>query len=148
MGSIKSIFRRREIEKIYDVVKRDMEFHSIGRIIRSENIDISEKDINVLSDKVIGEYELEFPMLKIGDEFYLNDIDEIVVIKSKMRNSSNAIVYYVEDKTIETDRTIESKIKAEERLNNWSQLKEENKTLLQYKESHPYQHRFFNFKCD
>lgn len=148
MGNIKSIFRRREIEKIYDVVKKSTMSRRIDIIETTESVEISEKYINVLSDKVIGEYELEFPALEVGDEFYLNDIDEIVVIKNKMRSSSNTIVYYVEDKIIESGRTIESKIKAEESLNSWSQLKEENKTLLRYKESHPYRHRFFNFKCD
>lgn len=133
---------------MYDVIRVITTTSLIYYSETIEQVELSDKNINVLSDKIIGVYDIELPMLKVGDKIYLSDIDEVVIIKDKMRNSNNTITYYAEDKEIETNRTIESKIKAEEKITDWSALKKENEMLLQYKNTHPYRHRFINIKCD
>lgn len=145
MSSIKSIFRRREVEAIYDVIRTTTSGSSPFNLTVVDHTSLYKNCKNILSDNLIGEYDVDFPILKVGDKFHLNDIDEVVVIKDIVRNSKNTITYYVEDKFIETDRTQKSKKEAQDKICDWSKLRSENSELLRYKRTHPYEHRFFNF---
>ena len=70
---IKSIFRQKEIEKLYEL-KVDssynyaLSYRSSSRVMAVGNYE------NVISDKEIGRYDIEIPMLEIGDEVFLHDI--------------------------------------------------------------------------
>ena len=89
---IKSIFRQREVEKLYQInmVERERYFYNEYEITVAQNF-YSEP----LSDKVIGEYNVEIPLLEIGDNFFLHDIEQVVTIKSRMRSSDGSITYYI-----------------------------------------------------
>lgn len=131
---MKSIFRQREVEKIYGI-RHDNEI-----VLETETVQVID-DIKrcVLSDKVIGTYDIEMPVLEIGEEFFLDDIGEVVRVKKRMRSSDGSITYYVEDKVTETERTQKS---YEFCVNRISQFEE----FMKYKEEYKYKYRFFNFR--
>ena len=131
---MKSIFRQREVERIYGIK------HNNEIILETETVQVID-DIKrcVLSDKVIGTYDIEMPVLEIDEEFFLDDIGEVVRVKKRMRSSDGSITYYVEDKVTETERTQKS---YEFCVNRISQFEE----FMKYKEEYKYKHRFFNFR--
>lgn len=131
---MKSIFRQREVERIYGIK------HNNEIILETETVQVID-DIKrcVLSDKVIGTYDIEMPVLEIDEEFFLDDIGEVVKVKKRMRSSDGSIIYYVEDKVTETERTQKS---YEFCVNRISQFEE----FMKYKEEYKYKHRFFNFR--
>lgn len=148
--TVSSIFRQREVEKIYQIasIKEKYCFRTTFTMQAVDNTD------NVISDKEIGRYDIEFPMLKVGDEFFLQDIEQLIKIKSKMRSSDGSILYYVEDKLVETQNTRDSLEICISEITNYNQqadeLKEELLSVKQkfneYKEKYKYKHRFFNKK--
>ena len=101
-------------------------------------IEVSEADKRVLSDKVIGTYDIEIPMLEKGEEFFLHNIDKVVKIKNRMRSTDGSITYYVEDEFVETEN---SKKSYEFCANKIAQYEE----FMDYKKEYKYKHRFFNF---
>ena len=121
---VKSIFRRREIEKLYELgIKNQYEYHFIFKKVDETLIEVANED-KVISDKEIGRYDIEIPMLEIGDEFFLHDIQELVKIKSRTRSSDGSITYYVDDKIIETDNTRKSYAEFREKIEHWKYEKE------------------------
>ena len=147
---IRSIFRQREVEKLYEL-KVDSSYgyglysyRSSSRVIAVGNYE------NVISDKEIGRYDIEIPMLEVGDEFFLHDIQEVVVIKSKMRSSDGSITYYVKDKIIETENTKKSYEECNNKIEHWDYEKEKfeklEKEFEEYKKKYKYKNRFFNKK--
>ena len=153
--TVKSIFRQREIEKLYELryfgtswfyprIEQDVALSAIGNTE------------NVISDKVIGTYDIEIPMLEVGDEFFLHDIQEVVKVKSKMRSSDGSITYYVEDKVIETENTKKTYTECRQKIEHYKYEKEKfedlekrldtcKEELAEYKREYKYKHRFFNF---
>ena len=148
--AVKSIFRQREIEKIYKLKVSEhhqygmYSFHTVRSIVGIGNEEV------VISDKEIGRYDIEIPMLEIGDEFFLHDIQEIIVIKNKMRSSDGSVTYYVEDKVIETANTKKSYEECKEEVKYWDCEKEKFERLKMefedYKREYKYKNRFFNRK--
>lgn len=145
---VKSIFRQREVEKLYRL--QVTEYHSDGYFScssRSVGFEANEKVI--LSDKEIGRYDIEIPMLEVGDTFFLHDIQEVVVIKSKMRSSDGSITYYVEDKIVETKNTKMSYEECNNIVENYNCQEKEILKLKEkfedYKREYKYKNRFFNF---
>lgn len=153
--TVKSIFRQREIEKLYELrylsnswfyprIEQDVALSAIGN------------NENVISDKVIGTYDIEIPMLEIGDEFFLHDIQEVVKVKNKMRSSDGSITYYVEDKIVETENTKKTYAECRKKIEHYKYEKEKfedlekrldacKEELAEYKREYKYKHRFFNF---
>lgn len=148
--TVKSIFRQREIEKLYKLeVSENTQygmymFHTIRSIVTIGN------EENVISDKEIGRYDIEIPMLEIGDEFFLHDIQEIIVIKNKMRSSDGSVTYYAEDKVVETANSKKSYEECKEEVKHWGYEKERferlEKEFEDYKREYKYKNRFFNRK--
>jgi hypothetical protein len=68
--------------------------------------------------------ELEMPMLEVGEEFYIEELNQTVKVTKRIRSSKENVCYYTEPETIEDEKTIESKLKAEE-LQKLNILKEE-----------------------
>ena len=135
---VKSVFRQREIEKIYGINCRKYSWLYDSLNDRMEVADI---DTRVLSDKVIGTYDIEIPMLERGEEFFLEDIEKVVKISKRMRSSDGSITYYVEDEIVETEN---SKKSYEFCANKVAQFEE----FMKYKEEYKYKHRFFNFRSN
>ncbi len=153
--TLKSIFRQREIEKLYELrylgtswfyprIEQDVALSAIGN------------NENVISDKVIGTYDIEIPMLEIGDEFFLHDIQKVVKVKNKMRSSDGSITYYVEDKVVETENTKKTYTECRQKIEHYKYEKEKfedlekrlnacKEELEEHKREYKYKHRFFNF---
>ena len=151
--TVKSIFRQREVEKLYQInmVERERYLSNEYEIKVAQNF-YSEP----LSDKVIGEYNVEIPLLEVGDNFFLHDIEQVVKIQSRMRSSDGSITYYVEDKLVETENTRLSKEKCEAEFadkidykNRFFSMQKSYEELQgkfnQYKKEYKYKNRFFNF---
>lgn len=135
-NAIKSIFRQREVEKIYVINHTD--FGSLLYDDKHREMVSEGYEKRIISDKVIGTYNIEMPMFEIGEEVFLQDIEESVKIKKRMRNTDGSVVYFVEDKIVETENTRMSYEYCARRI---SQFKE----FMEYKKEYKYKHKFFNF---
>lgn len=163
---MKSVFRQKEYEKRYYVSLRDNGHWTSG----TERLIQSCKSAICLSDKEVGSYEIELPKLKVGEKFFLHNILKEVCIQSVLRSSDGSITYYIEDILIETEESKASLKEAKEELLKINKLTEElneikdeknydgeqcylyknayrnlKKEYEDYKNTHPYEHRFFNF---
>ena len=150
--TFKSVFRQRKVEKIYCVNTR-------GDGMITYYTVVSCAGINILSDDIIGTYDVEIPLLEPGDKFYLHDINEAVAIKERMRSSDGTIIYYCTDKLIETENSKENFEKCQLQKERFDELQAKNNSLKEqirkvnfefglYKDSYKYKHRWFNFKLD
>ena len=152
--TVKSIFRQREIEKIYELSYCGdwLSFHKENdvNLVAVGNTD------NIISDKIIGTYDIEIPMLETGDEFFLHDIQEVIKVKNKMRSSDGYVIYYVEDKVVETENTKKTYAECRQKIEHYKYEKEKfedlekrlddcKEELAEYKREYKYKHRFFNF---
>ena len=147
---VKSVFRQREIEKLYELkVDTDYGFGVYPQKPLTRAMTVENKG-KVISDKEIGRYDIEIPMLEYGDSFFLNDIQEVVVIKNKMRSSDGSITYYVEDKIVDTENTKKSYEECKDRIEHWEYEKEKfeklKKEFEDYKREYKYKNRFFNIR--
>lgn len=153
--TVKSIFRQREIEKLYELRYLGTSWF-YSRIEQDVALSAVSNNENVISDKVIGTYDIEIPMLEVGDEFFLHDIQKVVKIKSKMRSSDGSITYYVEDKVVETENTKKTYTECRQKIEHYKYEKEKfedlkkrlvtcKEELAEYKREYKYKHRFFNF---
>ena len=138
---MKSIFRRKEIEKIYEI---DNYKYFLLKEDDYDSINMSIRHGDIVSDKTIGEYDVEMPLLEVGDEFFLSDIQEAVKIKSKMRSSDGSITYYVMDKLVNTENTIRTKAECDMVMKDFKEIKDK---YSNYMKKYKYKHRFFNRKC-
>ena len=132
---VKSVFRQREVEGKYERVEV---FREHGDYF-SYYYKLSASD-NIISDKIIGEYDIEIPLLEPGETFYLHDIKECIVIDKRMRGSDGSITYFTKDKIVETENTKKSYEKC--MIAECKRIKEE---FDDYKREYKYKHRFFNF---
>lgn len=143
--TVKSIFRQRKAEMLYT-----FELTSRGQCSEIWSVRMNSNEKKILSDNVIGECDLEIPMLNVGDEFFLDDINRIVTIKKRIRSSNGAITYYVEDELIETENTQKSKEECkrylDERVGCKNRYDRLNLEYSEYKKIYKYKHRFFNLK--
>lgn len=157
-NKVKSVFRRREVEKIYEVCAKCDGGYWGDRVY----VPVIAWNHNVITDKVIGTYDIEIPLLEPGECFYLDDIEEEVIIDKRMRSSDGSIVYYAKDKAVKTDNTDSSYHDCLARIEKMNHDEEEfkktkweleiYKTKLKilrdeyekYKEDYKYKNRFFN----
>ena len=149
---VKSIFRQKEYEKIWVLRAVNCHYYTEHKIEYERNVLLDEP----LSDLIVGEYDIEIPLLEVGDKFFLCDIEKEVKIESRMRSSDGSITYYVEDKLVETENTKLSKEKCEKELedmdyykNNFFGLEKAFNELKEkfddYKKEYKYKNKFFNF---
>ena len=148
--TVKSIFRQREIEKLYKLEVSEHTQYGMYMSHTTRSIVTIGNEENVISDKEIGRYDIEIPMLEIGDEFFLHDIQEVIVIKSKMRSSDGSVTYYAEDKIVETANSKKSYEECQDRVKHWGYEKERFERLENefedYKRKYKYKNIFFNVK--
>lgn len=138
--TVRSVFRRREVEKIYEINRYKYSVYYDDLL--DVRMNMRENTDNIISDKEIGRYDIELPMLGVGDKFFLHNIQEEVVIKSRLRSSDGSIVYYVKDKLVETENTKRTREECDKVMREFKEVKEKfNKYASKYK----YAHRFFNF---
>lgn len=149
--TVRSVFRQRKYEKLYYLAYNyRTSYHKEADILAKKNTD------TLLSDEVIGVYDIDIPMLDINDSFFLEDIQKAVRIRDRMRGSDGSTIYYVEDETVETENTKRSLAKCEENILSFKQkdieyarLNEEfnnlKKEFEKYKEEYKYKNKYFNF---
>lgn len=170
---MKSVFRQKKYEILYRTYIENMSYQIRGGVYHTRPLGELQKYINndYLEDNKIGEYEIDLPKLKAGDKFFLYDINKEVEIKSVLISSDNSVVYYVEDKLIETENTQKSFEKSNKELKEYNSIckKEQDSYNLQYnnindetkslkykieelkaqydwyKSEYKYKHKFFNF---
>ena len=123
--TVKSIFRQRKVAGKY-----------VTDLFGETYLKKTDK---VIADDVIGEYDIDSPLLEKNEEFFLADIMQIVVIKKRLRSSDGSITYYVEDDIVETE---DQKKKLEEM---YDELLRE---FRDYKREYKYKNKFFNSKSD
>ena len=123
--TVKSIFRQRKVAGKYVT-------NLFGETYLKETDE-------VISDEIIGEYDIDIPLLERNEEFFLSDITQTVKIKKKLRSSDGSITYYIEDEIVETE---DQKNKFEDMYN---ELRRE---FRDYKREYKYKNRFFNFGSD
>lgn len=154
--TVKSIFRQRKIEKLYELYYYGGRYLDLFHSESDVSLETKGNTDNVISDKVIGTYDIEIPMLEVGDEFFLHDIQEVVKVKSKMRSSDGSITYYAEDKVVETENTKKTYAECRQKIEHYKYEKEKfedlekrlntcKEELEKYKREYKYKHRFFNF---
>lgn len=174
---IRSIFRQRQIEKIYVLIVKgddimrplpagfsdyacitsDGLWMDISPLGKGDRLVVDSCDGDIICEKEIGRYDVEIPMLDVGDEFFLHDIQKVIKIKSRMRSSDGSITYYVEDEMVETDTTKKSYDECMKKIENWENecgkydllVRKFNGMLVEfekYKKKYKFQHRFFNFR--
>jgi IMP dehydrogenase/GMP reductase len=152
MGDVvKSVFRQRKYEELYYLsYGYRTSYHREANILAKKNTD------KLLSDEIIGVYDIEIPMLDIGDKFFLEDIEKAVTIKNRMRGSDGSTIYYVEDEMVETEDTKRTLAECEENIlsfkqkdSEYARLNEEfnnlNKEFEKYKSEYKYKNKYFNF---
>lgn len=157
--TIKSIFRQKEIEKLY-ILKVDIDRHySSYNTHETASLGFIGDASNVITDKEIARYDVEIPMLNVGDEFFLHDLQIPIRIKSRMRSSDGSITYYAEDRIVETDNTQKSYNECTEKIERYNYEKEKYEKLekefdelkeefAEYKKEYRYKNRFFNKKLE
>ena len=138
---VKSIFRQREVEKLYELCLDH--WGNLHPYIHQVCIDVRQ-NTNIISDKEIGRYDVEIPMLDIGDSFFLHDIQEVVIIEDRMRSSDGSITYYVKDKLVETENTKRTREECNKQMTEYSEIR---KKFKAYAAKYKYEHRFFNREC-
>lgn len=154
--TVKSIFRQREVEKLYELKYYGTSFIFSTYVESDVGLSAIANEDKILSDKIIGTYDIIFPMLEIGDEIFLHDIQETVKVKNRMRSDDGSIIYYVEDKVLETENTKKSYAECREKIEHYKYEKEKFDNLEsrlnsckeefeKYKREYKYKHRFFNF---
>lgn len=152
--TVKSVFRQKQYEKIWILRATNCHYYTEYKIEQEQNF-----SNEPLDDIVIGEYDIEIPLLEVGDEFFLHNIEKTVKIKSRMRSSDGSITYYVEDKLVETENTKTSKEKSKKELDDQNRYKYEFNILQKdydklkekfdnYKSEYKYKNKFFNFGSD
>lgn len=124
-NTVKSIFRQRKVAGKYVT-------NLFGETYLKETDE-------VISDEIIGEYDIDIPLLERNEEFFLSDITQTVKIEKKLRSSDGSITYYIEDEIVETE---DQKNKFEDMYN---ELRRE---FRDYKRKYKYRKKFFNFKSD
>ena len=150
---VKSVFRQREVEKIYKIKTRKIFTFKEEEM----EIEIAEDNENyILSDTAIASYDIDMPMLEVGEKFHLSDIGKTVKIKNRMRSSDGSIVYYVEDNLVETERTKKSYEYCANKILEHNIYKEQYEELKEkfdkykekfdkYKNEYKYKCKYFNF---
>jgi SMC interacting uncharacterized protein involved in chromosome segregation len=159
---VRSVFRQRKVEKLYELVVPYNDRYEIIFHAQYETIGQTANFDNVIEDVEIGRYDIEIPLLEVGDKFFLHDISKVVEIKSRMHSSDGSIIYYVKDELVETENTKKSYDECREKIENWKCSKEEFEVLIkhrdtleeelnnikrdfdEYKKKYKYEHKFFN----
>lgn len=84
------------------------------------------EDKELIETEYLWEGSLDSPVLSIGDEIYISEEDETVIIRKIVRTTHNEYIYYAEDKVISDEVTDESYNKArEEKDKKLQEMKEE-----------------------
>ena len=140
------IFRQRTFSKRWKIQKD----WDVGKNHTTATIVADEKRYVLRSDKKITECECcissieSMEIIEGGMIFINNDADDIeggtyYKISKIMRDTNWRLIAYLEDEIIEDFSSDQDRWKLEDKLLNVNKLEE-------YKRTHEYRHRFFNFK--
>jgi hypothetical protein len=131
----KSIFKQRIYAKRYYTVLTQSFFergYSSSRFYFDKGRYNS--DIELLKDETVYECNIELPMLEEGEKFYINKLDLLVKISSCFRTSDETVVYYIEDKKIEDEKTKETYEMVKAEIENFDNVKKLNETITEQKD--------------
>lgn len=138
----KSIFRQKYYEKLYKI---NIDYRSFF----DQNKKLEVFHGNLIKEEIISTCDIEIPMLKPGENFFLSDIGKNVVIELRMRSSDGSIIYYVKDELIDTENTEKTFKECNEILSEKENLQKSydnlNKEFHDYRTKYKYKNRWFNF---
>lgn len=92
-----SIFKQRIFENLYYV-------HSTNN--------------KLIEEKEIYKYNIELPLLKVGEKFYIDELNLMLNIREVIRTSEGNVMYFIDDKYIDTDNSRKQKEVYENRIKN------------------------------
>lgn len=137
------IFRQRTFSKRYKIQK-DWDVganHTTATIVEDKECHCLKSD-NKIAECVLSPSDLEWieegKMIFINDDFHESEDGTCYIISKIMYDTNKNIVVYVEDKVEEDSSSMRDKSELENELLNVNKLEE-------YKRTHKYRHRFFNF---
>lgn len=136
-------FRRKTFEKIYTVEKRPYFIVADNKF--EDRLKLC-SDVKEISDDVLYTSILS-NTFNVGEKVYLEEMDEFATIKEIIKSTKGDTVYYVTDKIIETENTLQSKQLTELQVANDNLQKKFNflqNKFEDYKREYKYKHRFFN----
>lgn len=129
--TIRSIFKQRVYVERYKVVAEEtitnrgyggsQTVYDLKKNITHKNL---KKDIDII------EIYLDSPPLKVGEKIYLEELGYSVEVYEKHRTSQGGMVYYIEPKFIEDDKTSESHEEAMQTISNYKENKKYISNLL------------------
>jgi len=77
--------------------------------------------------------DLEMPMLDVGEEFYIEELDKTVIIRKRVRSSKENVCYYVDPEIIEDEESKRTKELSENQQNKFNVFKNELTNLKKFK---------------
>lgn len=138
------IFRQRTFSKRYKIQK-DWDVganHTTATIVEDKECHCLKSD-NKIAECVLSPSDLEWikedKMIFINDDLHGSEDGTYYMISKTMHDTNRNIIVYVEDKIEEDSASMRNKCELENVLLNVNKLEE-------YKRTHKYKHRFFNFK--
>lgn len=138
------IFRQRTFSKRYKIQK-DWDVganHTTATIVEDKECHCL-KSNNKIAECVLSPSDLEWikedKMIFINDDLHGSEDGTYYMISKTMHDTNRNIIVYVEDKIEEDSASMRNKCELENVLLNVNKLEE-------YKRTHKYKHRFFNFK--
>lgn len=138
------IFRQRTFSKRYKIQK-DWDVganHTTATIVEDKKCHCLKSD-NKIAECVLSPSDLEWikedKMIFINDDLHGSEDGTYYMISKTMHDTNRNIIVYVEDKIEEDSASMRNKCELENVLLNVNKLEE-------YKRTHKYKHRFFNFK--
>lgn len=138
------IFRQRTFSKRWKIQK-DWDVgvnHTTATIVENKESYCLKSD-NKIAECVLSPSDLEWikegKMIFINDDLHGSEDGTYYIISKTMHDTNRNIIVYVEDKIEEDSPSMRNKDELENVLLNVNNLEE-------YKRTHKYKHRFFNFK--
>lgn len=138
------IFRQRIFSKRWKI-RKDWDVglhHTTATIVEDKECHCLKSD-NKIAECVLSPSDLEWikegKMIFINDDLHGSEDGTYYIISKTMHDTNRNIIVYVEDKIEEDSPSMRNKGELENVLLNVNNLEE-------YKRTHKYKHRFFNFK--
>lgn len=113
---MKTIFRQITREYAYYI---DNEYYCgipCGLMVFSDN-----NSGDIISDDIIASCDTEIPTLKVGEKIILNTDNTEVTIKKRNISTDGSIVYYIEDKLVETEYSEQELLRLEKECDEYNE---------------------------
>jgi hypothetical protein len=105
----KSIFRQKTYAKRCYVRYNHENYSRMYETYRKNIEDIARDEVEeFIEEKTIFSCDLSIPILENYDKFFIEELDMMVTIQDSFRTSKDEIVYYIEPKYIEDEKTTDT----------------------------------------